>query len=251
MIPRSHPRYESLRIREILVSGFESGAVAAEGMLAHGRGEAFDYLIGEKTGPAAATAIRAAAAAIMLSSRSIISVNGNMAALCSRDIASISKISKSPVEINLFYDNPRRRRVIAGIMQRAGSERIYGVGGDATAALPGIESNRRHACVQGILSADTVLVAIEDGDHAEALQRAGKRVIAIDLNPFSRTSQTADITIVDNIVRATPLLIRYCAQMTAYHQEPLRTILDSFDNKYNLDQSIMQIQQYVESQRIA
>lgn len=251
MIPRSHPRYESLRIREMIVSGYESGAVAAEGMLAHGRGEAFDYLMGEKTGSAAATAIRAAAAAMMLSSRSIISVNGNVAALCSRDMASVSKISKSPIEINLFYNSPGRRRIISGIMRRAGAERIYGADSDDTAVLPGIESNRRHACVQGILSADTVLVALEDGDHTEALQKAGKRVIAIDLNPLSRTAQSADITIVDNIVRAAPLLIRYCAQMTAYHQEPLRAILDSFDNKYNLDQSITQIQQYVESQRIA
>lgn len=251
MIPESHPRYESLRIREMLVSGFESGAVAAEGMLAHGRGEAFDYLTGEETSPAAATAIRAAAAALTLSARSVVSVNGNMAALCSSDVVSIGKISKSPLEINLFYDKPQRRRVIAGILRRNGAEQIYGLPGDATAALPGIESNRRHACIQGILSADTVLVALEDGDHTEALQRAGKQVIAIDLNPFSRTAQAADITIVDNIIRAATLLVRYCAQMTAYHEDPLRTILNSFDNKYNLDQSIAQIQQYVESQRIA
>ena len=48
-IPKSHPRYLSLQTREKLVDGFDNNLVAKEGLLAHGRGEAFDYLIGEKT----------------------------------------------------------------------------------------------------------------------------------------------------------------------------------------------------------
>ena len=47
VIPRSHPRYQSLLNREKLVKGFNIGLVAKEGLLAHGRGEAFDYLLGE------------------------------------------------------------------------------------------------------------------------------------------------------------------------------------------------------------
>jgi 4-phosphopantoate--beta-alanine ligase len=50
LIPKSHPRAKSLLIREKLVSGFDSGLVAKEGLLAQGRGEAFYYLLGEKTG---------------------------------------------------------------------------------------------------------------------------------------------------------------------------------------------------------
>jgi len=46
-IPKSHPRFVSLSIREKIVKGYNDGLVAKEGLLAHGRGEAFDYLIGE------------------------------------------------------------------------------------------------------------------------------------------------------------------------------------------------------------
>ena len=48
LIPRSHPRAKSLLIRKKLVEGFDNGLVAKEGLLAQGRGEAFDYLLGEK-----------------------------------------------------------------------------------------------------------------------------------------------------------------------------------------------------------
>ena len=61
IIPKSHPRLNSLLIREKLVNGFDNNLVAKEGLLAHGRGEAFDYLIGEKTSKSAKEAIKAAA----------------------------------------------------------------------------------------------------------------------------------------------------------------------------------------------
>ena len=59
-IPLSLPRYLSLQIRDKLVNGFDNDLVAKEGLLAHGRGEAFDYLIGEKTTKPAKDAIKAA-----------------------------------------------------------------------------------------------------------------------------------------------------------------------------------------------
>ena len=64
-IPRGHPRFESLRIREDLVKGLRGGIVVPEGLLAHGRGEAFDYLIGERTNKAAMKALEASAAALL------------------------------------------------------------------------------------------------------------------------------------------------------------------------------------------
>ena len=57
LIPKSHPRAKSLFIREKLVKGFDNGLVAKEGLLAQGRGEAFDYLLGEKTGKSAKKAM--------------------------------------------------------------------------------------------------------------------------------------------------------------------------------------------------
>ena len=50
-IPKDHPRAVSLRIREMLVDGLKDGLVVEEGLIAYGRGETFDYLIGEKTTP--------------------------------------------------------------------------------------------------------------------------------------------------------------------------------------------------------
>ncbi len=48
-----------------------------------------------------------------------------------------------------------------------------------------------------IFAADVVIVPLEDGDRCEALKRWAKIVITVDLNPLSRTSRTADLTIVD------------------------------------------------------
>jgi len=45
-------------------------------------------------------------------------------------------------------------------------------------------------------------VPLEDGDRTMALRRYGVKVIAIDLNPLSRTSRTADLPIVDELTRA-------------------------------------------------
>ena len=44
---KDHPRYKSLLAREKLVEA--SDVVAKQGLIAHGRGEAFDYLLGEQT----------------------------------------------------------------------------------------------------------------------------------------------------------------------------------------------------------
>ncbi|MEM0454732.1 MAG: hypothetical protein QXM81_02735, partial [Nitrososphaerota archaeon] len=46
--------------RERIVKGLTSGIVVPEGLLAHGRGEALDYLLGEETTPVAMEAIKAA-----------------------------------------------------------------------------------------------------------------------------------------------------------------------------------------------
>ena len=58
-----------------------------------------------------------------------------------------------------------------------------------------------------------VFVPLEDGDRCGALRAAGKSVIAVDLNPMSRTSRDASITIVDNVVRVVPLMIARVAEL--------------------------------------
>ena len=66
-IPQNHPRAHSLRIREMLIRNYNLGIVAPQGIIAHGRGEAFDYLLGEETIKPTYYSIRAAGASLLLS----------------------------------------------------------------------------------------------------------------------------------------------------------------------------------------
>ena len=43
-----------------------------------------------------------------------------------------------------------------------------------------------------------------------------KTVITIDLNPLSRTSRAANITIVDNVVRAMPSLVEAASKLKRF-----------------------------------
>ena len=99
LIPKSHPRAKSLYIRERLVEGFDSGLVAKEGLMAHGRGETFDYLLGEKTSKHAQKAICAAAFALD-SADYPVSSSGWMrwSGSVSRETRSATVESRTPVE---------------------------------------------------------------------------------------------------------------------------------------------------------
>jgi hypothetical protein len=80
MIPKTHPRYKSLLLRDKVKNAFKEGYLADSGMIAHGRGETFDYLIGEKTTETAKKACEAAVATILLAENPVLSVNGNTTA---------------------------------------------------------------------------------------------------------------------------------------------------------------------------
>jgi 4-phosphopantoate--beta-alanine ligase len=241
LIPKSHPRAKSLLIREKLVEGFDNGLVAKEGLLAHGRGEAFDYLLGEKTGKATLQAIRAAAAQILVAEMPVISVNGNIAALCPKQIVKLSKQIKAKLEVNLFYVNEKRKQAIIKTLKKNGANEILGSKITSSKKLPGIDSARRIVDKDGIFVADVVIVPLEDGDRTMALRKAGKIVITFDLNPLSRTSQTANITIVDNVTRAIDLLINESKKLSKKNKKSLQKIIDDFDNKKNLRENIIQI----------
>ena len=110
MIPKNHPRYCSLMIREKLVDGFENGLVAREGLIAHGRGESFDYLLGERTTESALNSINAASALFVLAEYPVLSVNGNTAALCGKEICELNgSLERSSIEINLFYRTEKEK----------------------------------------------------------------------------------------------------------------------------------------------
>ena len=241
LIPKSHPRVKSLLIREKLVNGFDNGLVAKEGLLAQGRGEAFDYLLGEKTGKAAKLAIRAAAAQLLLAKIPVISINGNVAALCPKQIIKLSKHTKAKLEVNLFYANEKRKNAIIKTLKNNGAKEIFGTDKKSSIKLPGINSARRIVDKDGIFAADVVVVPLEDGDRTIALRKAGKIVITFDLNPLSRTSQTANITIVDNVTRAIDVLISESKRLSKKNSNYLKKIINDFDNKKNLTENVIQI----------
>ena len=241
LIPKSHPRAKSLLIREKLVDGFDRGLVAKEGLLAQGRGEAFDYLLGEKTGKTATKAIKAAAAQLLVAETPVISVNGNIAALCPKQIVKLSNQINAKVEVNLFYTNEKRKQAIVKTLKKNGASNILGTKRASSKKLPGIDSARRIVDKDGIFVADVVVVPLEDGDRTMALRKAGKTVITFDLNPLSRTSQTANITIVDNVTRGIDLLINESKKLSKKNQKSLLKIIDEFDNRQNLRENVIEI----------
>jgi 4-phosphopantoate--beta-alanine ligase len=236
-IPETHPRYESLKKREKLVAGIEAGITSRQGLIAHGRGEAFDYLIGERTLDSAKRATEAAAALLLTAKKPVISVNGNVAALVPEEVIALSKLLNAPVEVNIFYWTDERVRKIKEHLEQHGAAHV--LGDKADARIPGIAHARAKVDRGGIYSADVVLVPLEDGDRCEALIKMGKKVIAIDLNPLSRTSRHATVSIVDDIERAMKNLISMAKEMKkGYGTEGL---LASFDNQKNLNAVIKEI----------
>ncbi|HZY92788.1 MAG TPA: phosphopantothenate/pantothenate synthetase [Thermoplasmata archaeon] len=202
-----HPRYASLLTRAALAQAAQGGLVVPEGLIAHGRGEAFDYFLGERTSPSARVAIRAAARLLLAADHPVLSVNGNVAALAAREVADVARaLPTLRVEVNLFHRTPSRVRAVAAALHAAGVHAVYGL--RPTARLAHLDSDRARIDAEGMARADVVLIPLEDGDRARALQRAGKAVISIDLNPLSRTTAVAEVPIVDELRRALRLLAR-------------------------------------------
>ena len=196
-----HPRYESLRVRARLAEAMRAGLVVPEGLIAHGRGEAFDYLLGERSTASARRAARTAAAWLLAARHPVLSVNGNVAALAASEVAELARaVPGLAVEVNLFHRTPQRAAAVARVLRAAGVPRVLGV--QPTATIPRLPSDRAQVDRRGIFRADLCLIPLEDGDRAEALRALGKYVISVDLNPLSRTSRSADLPIVDEVQRA-------------------------------------------------
>lgn len=231
-IPPSHPRYESLMLRERLADGFRKGFVHETGLIAHGRGEAFDYLLGEQTVSIADEAAKVAACFLLLADHPVISVNGNVVALVAKEVIDLSNALSSDVEVNLFHRTEMRMNLLISRMKEVGGHSILGA--DASARIPGLEHDRGLCSEEGIFSADVVLVPLEDGDRCHALKEMGKIVITIDLNPLSRTAKTAQVTIVDNVIRAVPRMLYWVETLQTESVHTLNKIVDSWDNTAGL-----------------
>lgn len=215
-IPDSHPRKSSLMSRQRMVEASRRGLLAESAMIAHGRGEAFDYLLGERTSDSASLAIREAAARLLEADSPIISMNGNSTVLAGAEAIKIAAILGCPVEVNIYYRTESRVESLISelesmkeLLVRESSDSIREsiveveiLGAEADGRIQGLEGPRALCSARGIERADVVLVPLEDGDRCEALTSLGKQVIAVDLNPLSRTSRKATVTIVDEVSRA-------------------------------------------------
>jgi len=215
-------------MRARLTEGVRQGITSLDGLLAHGRGEAFDYLLGERTRDFALRAIEAAAALLLVARRPVISVNGNTAALVPRELGALSEILDAPLEVNLFHAGREREIRIQDHLLAHGGRRVLLP--EQEFVLPYLQSNRRFVNGRGIYQADVIFVPLEDGDRCEALIQSGRKVITIDLNPLSRTAQKATVTIVDNIVRSLPLLADRIKELASGPPSTLHNLLENYDN---------------------
>ena len=224
-LPESHPRYQSLLTRHRIEDGVDRGITSRQGLIAEGRGEAFDYLLGERTIPSADDAARAAAALLLLADRPVLSVNGNVAALVPEETVDLAAAVDADIEVNLFNrTDERMRAIVTHLRERGADEAGVAVRGlDADARIPGLDHERAK------VDADVVVVPLEDGDRAEALAAMGKSEVVIDLNPLSRSAQAATVPIVDNVLRAVPNVADHARDLSGASQTELEAILRAFD----------------------
>ncbi len=221
--------------------------VAEAGLIAHGRGEAFDYLIGEETPQFALKQQEAAVALILNAKHPVFSVNGNVATLCPSELVEFSEVLNIPLEVNLFYRREERAKIVADKLIEAGAKQILGTDTTYYTTITELTHSRRIVDKRGIFAADVVFVPLEDGDRTMALRRMGKQVITIDLNPLSRTSIWSSISIVNNIIRAIPEMVASAVELKKLSQEELSKIIRSFDNDKSLRESLRYISNRLES----
>ncbi|GAA0507689.1 4-phosphopantoate---beta-alanine ligase [Halorubrum aquaticum] len=226
-IPEDHPRYASLLTRHRIEAGVEKGITSKQGLIAQGRGEAFDYLLGERTLPSADAAARAAAATLLAADHPVFSVNGNVAALVPEETVELARVVDADLEVNLFNRTEERMEAIADHLREHGAAEVKGLTGDGE--IPGLKHARGTVDADGIGAADVVVVPLEDGDRAEALAAANKTEVVIDLNPGSRSPRTAAVPIIDNVLRAVPNVTAHARDLADAPPAELRAVVDDFD----------------------
>lgn len=221
-IPKDHPRYKSLMTRERLAHMVEEGLVTPTGLISHGRGEAYDYLMGEKSIPPALEAEKVAAAYLLRAKNPVVCVNGNAAALDPDNLIALAKAVPAKMEVNLFHRTPERMEGLISYLESKGAGKV--LGRDPDCRIQGLNHDRALCTKEGIFDSDVIVVPIEDGDRAEALVSMGKIVISIDLNPLSRTSCKATVPISDEMTRALENIIRFIGELRGDDDAILKVI---------------------------
>ncbi len=248
----THPRYNSLLKRKMIEDAAKIGMLADSALIAHGRGEAFDYLIGERTIESAMDATKEAAARLCAAERPVISLNGNVMALAAKPLLRCAAVIGADVEVNIFYRTPERMKVLMEYLKDAHVEiadqtppefdaevwqkmvvEVRLLGNSPDGRIPGLEGPRANCHSDGILASDVILVPLEDGDRCEALVEMGKDVIVVDLNPLSRSAKMAKVTVVDELCRFAENLYVSCLNPAAPN--------DNWDNPKILQTALEEI----------
>lgn len=232
-IPESHPRYESLLTRHRIDAGVDLGITSRQGLIAQGRGEAFDYLLGEETIPSADESERVAAAYLLRADHAVLSINGNVAALAPGEMVELAEATGADLEVNLFNRTEERMERIADHLREHGAEGVLGLTADGR--IPGLDHERAKVDADGIESADVVLVPLEDGDRAEALAEMDKTELVVDLNPLSRSAQSATVPIIDNLIRAVPNMTDHARALSSASDDELDGIIEGFNAEAALE----------------
>jgi 4-phosphopantoate--beta-alanine ligase len=232
---KSHPRYQSLLMRHRLELAAKAGMLADSALIAHGRGEAYDYLLGEKTIASAHDATMEALAHLQNANSAVISLNGNAIALAGMELMQLASLLQIPVEVNIFYRTPERMSALLNHLSKIKSDNELDVeilGENPDAKIPGLEGPRANCCKDGIYDSDVILVPLEDGDRCEALVAMGKTVLVIDLNPLSRSAKMGSVTIVDELSRVANNLLAGAMQKSIRESRP------DYDNNQHLQAAI-------------
>jgi 4-phosphopantoate--beta-alanine ligase len=225
-------------VRERLWEMVEKGLVTPTGLISHGRGEAFDYLMGEKSQSSSLKAEKAAAAHLLNAKNPVVCVNGNAAALDPKNLILLAETVSAKIEVNIFHRTEKRMELLISYMEENGAENV--LGRDPDARIPGLSSDRALCTKKGIYNSDVILVPIEDGDRAKALADMGKVVISIDLNPLSRTSKTATVSISDEMTRALENIIGFANEIKG-DQKLIDEAIRTFHNEANRKETVEEI----------
>lgn len=232
---KSHPRYQSLLMRHRLELAAKAGMLADSALIAHGRGEAYDYLLGEKTIPSAHDATMEALAHLQNANSAVICLNGNAIALAGMELMQLASLLRIPVEVNIFYRTPERMSALLNHLNKINNDNKLDVeilGESPDVKIPGLEGPRANCCEKGIYNSDVILVPLEDGDRCEALVAMGKTVLVIDLNPLSRSAKMGSVTIVDELSRVANNLL------SGAMQKIIRISRPEYDNNQHLQAAI-------------
>jgi len=222
-------------MRHRLEMAAKAGMLADSALIAHGRGEAFDYLLGEATIASAHDATMEALAHLQNADCAVISLNGNAIALAGKELMQLASLLKIPVEVNIFYRTPERMKALLSHLYEIRDTNQLDVeilGENPDAKIPGLEGPRAKCCENGIYNSDVILVPLEDGDRCEALVAMGKVVLVIDLNPLSRSAKMSSVTMVDELSRVADNLLHGAMQKI------LRKPRRDYDNNNTLQSAI-------------